>query len=173
MKRLALLLTLASGSALASDDIYVPNTSISYNLSKADDGSNSSTLYVDEANDTTNKTFVGFQCDDKGGMYFYLSSKNTLVTNQMYKTNSYPTITYRVDNQTARSLPTLSWGEGEEFDGTRLLVADEVDPVMLAAFKNARSKVVIRVARPNLSELVYTFPTKGFATGLKKINNCK
>lgn len=171
MKKLMVLLALTAGSALAANDVYVSNT-VSYNLSKTDEGVNSSTVYVDEVNDTTNKTFVGFQCDE-GKPYFYLVSKNTLVTTQMYKTNTYPTLTYRVDSQTARSLPTQSWGEGEDFDGTRLLVSDEADPVMLAAFKNAKSKVVLRVARPNLSELVYTFPTKGFAEGLKKINNCK
>ena len=164
----------ASGALAQSEDIYIPNTGVSYNISREHNGGNynTSVVYVDEVNDTTNKTYVGFQCSE-GVPYFFLSSKNPLVTPQMLKSEQYPKLTYQADGGAVRTLNALPWGQGEEFKPNLLLVEEEEDANMLKLFRNARSKVVLKVKRTGLSDLVFTFAVSGFERGFQAIKACR
>ena len=52
-------------------------------------------------------------------------------------------------------------------------LSEEVDnEEVFTAFKNAQSKIIIRVMRRGMSELTFTFPTKGFNQAVKLINSC-
>ena len=171
-----LMLGLGGPLALAqSEDTYVPGTSVSYNYSRYHDNGNfnSSVLYVDEVNDSTNKNYVGFQCMNSHQTYFFLSSKNPLVTEQMLESNTSPTLTYQVDGGPVKSLNTVPWGKGADFNPNRLLVEEENDPLMLKLFRESKSRVVLKVKRPGQSDLTFTFATTGFERGYQAVEACR
>lgn len=172
MKKFLALLTLISGLALA-EDIYVPGTLVSYAKQKDPiTDANKSNVYIDEVNDTVNKTYVNFQCEG-GKFVFYLNAKDILLSKQQFEADTPPNIVYRVDAQAAKTLATVTASREDEPDLNTLAVEDKNDLTVLNAFKNAQSKVVIRVLREGMRELTFTFPVKGFAQGLKAVNNCK
>lgn len=166
------LLTLLSSAAYAAD-IYVPGTLVSYAKHKDPiTDENQSNLYVDEVNDTVNKTYVNFQCEG-GRFVFYLNSKDILLSQQQFDDDTPPDFVYRVDSQQPKTLKTVTASSDDKPDLNTLAVEDRSDLTILNAFKGAQSKVVIRVLRQGMRELTFTFPVKGFAQGLKAVNNCK
>lgn len=164
-------MTVLAGGALA--DTYIPGTTVSYSKTKDSiTDANTSTVYLDEVNDTVNKTYVELSCQ-KGGFVFYLNTKDPLYTLADYKAETTPSITYRIDALPARTVQTVSVGGADKPVLTALAVPDELDAQMLGAFKSARSKVLMRVKRSDGRELTYTFPVKGLPQALQAVNNCK
>ncbi|EYB66536.1 hypothetical protein DEIPH_ctg103orf0068 [Deinococcus phoenicis] len=170
-KGAALLLTVLASAALA--DTYVPGTTVSYSKSRDPiTGANTSSVFLDEVNDTVNKTYVELSCQ-QGGAVFYLYTKDPLYTLADYKAGTTPDIVYRVDTLAARTVPTVWIGEENKPVLTALAVPDELDPQLLGAFKSARSKVLMRVKRSDGRELTYTFPVRGLPQALQAVNHCR
>ena len=104
---------------------------------------------------------------------FYLTAKDPLYTLADYKARSTPPITYRVDAGSPRTAETLWAGEEDKPNLNALFVADDLDAQILAAFRSAKSKVVIQVKRVGLRELTYTFPVRGLSQAIAAVKNCK
>lgn len=158
---------------VASADVYVPGTTVSYDASREQTtGNNTGTVFLDEVNDTLNKTYVELSCQD-GAFVFYLNAKDPLYTLADYKAETLPTLRYRVDAGGPRTVETVTVGEDDKPDLNVLAVPDEFDAQMLAAFRSGQSKVVIQVLRPGLRELTYTFPLKGLTQAIAAVKNCR
>lgn len=174
MRRQLLALAAATLGMAAAADVYVPGTKVSYRLGKDPiTDANTSSVYLDEAD---SDTYVEFSCD-KGRMVFFLNADTPLLSEDDYDGEVTPPLTYRVDAQTPRTVPTLNVNKSDEPDDTSYLnslaVEDKNDPVIFAAFKNAAGKVALRVTRSSGRDLTMTFATKGFAQALAKVNTCK
>lgn len=164
MKKVLLLLTpFLFGSALA--ETYVPNTKVSYRLV------NSSHVYLDAEK---GEDFVEFYCT-KGAPVFYLNLADPVMTQAEFDADKSPALTYQVDSQPAKTLPTVVIEEDSEDNShlSTLAVDDKNDPAIFAAFKGATTKVVLQLTRTDKTKISLTFPTKGLDQALKAINNCK
>lgn len=174
MRQKILALTLCCLGVAAAADTYIPGTRVSYRLGKdAITDSNTSHLFVDEA---TNDDYIEFFCE-KGQPIFYLNSTTEILSQEDYDDDKTPNLIFRVDSQTPKTIPTVTVNQSDDPDDyshlSTLAVEDKNDPLIFSAFKNASSKVAIRVTRSNGRELTFTFPVKGFTQALAKINNCK
>lgn len=159
--------------SVASADVYVPGTTVSYVVSREQTtGKNTSSVFLDEVNDTVNKTYVQFGCQD-GAFVFSLAAKDPLYTLADYKNSTLPLLRYRADSAAPGTAQSLWSGEENKPNINALFVLDEFDPPVLAAFRAAKSKVVIQVLRPGLRELTYTFPVKGLTQAIAAVKNCK
>ena len=158
---------------VASADVYVPGTTVSYDVSREQTtGKNTSNIFLDEVNDTVNKTFVALMCQD-GAFVFYLTAKDPLYTLADYKTRTTPPLSYQVDTGTPRTVASVWSGEENKPNLNALFVPNEVDAQLLAAFRSAQSKVIIQVKRVGLRELTYTFPVRGLTQAIAAVKNCK
>lgn len=133
---------------------------------------NRSGIFVREVNDTNSATVAGFLCRE-GRPQFYLFTKNMLLTQEDYDAEIIPSLIYRVDAQQPKTVEMTSVTSDGEPDLTSIAASGSGDQTLFTAFKNAQSKVVIRVMRNGMSELTYTFPTKGFTQAAKLVNNCQ
>lgn len=170
---LLVLSALLLGGAAATE-VSIPNTKVSYEVTRDPiSDRNTSSIFIDAQ---AGKTYVEFDCL-KGVAVFYLFAADQLMTQDDYDEEAWPDLTYRVDNQTARTIAGLSLEPDEDAEDEThlrsLAVEDKNDALMFSAFKNAQTKVALRVTRPDGRELTYTFPVKGFAQALKAVNNCK
>ncbi len=174
MKQKLLALALCCLSVAYAADTYIPGTRVSYRLDKdAITDGNTGHLFVDEAN---SNNYVEFSCD-KGKPVFYMYAGVEIMSPDDYDAGKTPELTFRVDSQTPKKVGTVTVNKGDDPADTShlstLAVEDKSDPVLFSAFKNASSKVALRVTRSNGRDLTLTFPVKGFAQAWAKLNNCK
>ena len=159
--------------SVASADVYVPGTTVSYVVTREQTtGKNNSSVFLDEVNDTVNKTYVRFACVD-GQFLFVLNAKDPLYTLADYKAETTPPLSYQVDAGSPRTVQSYWSGAEGKPDLNALLVDVDLDAQMLAAFRSAQSKVVIQVKRVGLRELTYTFPVRGLTQAIAAVKNCK
>ncbi|WP_291425804.1 hypothetical protein [Deinococcus sp.] len=136
---------LLSGTALA--DTYVKGTQVSYSKEiNTSSKANESSLYIDEANDTSNENYAEFTCD-AGAPIFYLNSSQRLVNRQQFDNEETPDITVAVDG--GKPIRFHTWGarSGDKPNLMALALDDKYDAQMLRLFQNARSKVVMSLTR--------------------------
>ncbi|GGK37421.1 hypothetical protein GCM10008955_34140 [Deinococcus malanensis] len=175
MRRLLSLLVLSTlPISVSAAEVTIPNTRVSYEVTKDPiSDRNTSSIYLDEQ---SSDTYVEFVCTD-GIPVFYLHTGNLLMTQAEYDQDKIPALTYRVDSQTARVVPAASLEEAEDMDDdthlTSLAVTDRNDALMLSVFRNAQTRVALRVTRSGGRELTYMFPVRGFTQALKAVNNCR
>jgi hypothetical protein len=170
MNRLLLTAALMTVSpALAQTQ--VPGTKVVYFTQKDPiTDENKSVVAVAEVNDTDANTFLRFRCI-AGAVDVILFTKNPLVTLTDWENDVSPQLIYRVDAQQPKTLITNGIVSDDEPVLTALGL--ENDNVLVQAFTNATSKVVIRIVRRDMSPLDYTFATKGFAQAMKAVNSCR
>lgn len=173
MRRFLSLLALSTLSFSAAE-VVIPNTKVSYEITQDPiTDRNTSSIYLDE---NSSDTYVEFLCT-KGVPVFYLHTANLLLTQDEYDQDKIPALAYRVDSQQVRVVPAALLEESEDpEDETHLrslAVTDKNDALLLNAFRNAQTRVALRVTRSGGRELTYTFPVKGFAQALKAVKNCK
>ncbi|MFC4426247.1 hypothetical protein [Deinococcus navajonensis] len=174
MRKMLLALSALMLGGASATEVAIPNTQVSYEVTRDPiTDRNTSSIYIDaQAGDT----YVEFDCR-KGLPVFYLFTEDQLMTQDEYDEEAWPDLTYRVDNQTARTIPGLSLEQDEDPDDEThlmsLVVEDKNDALIFTAFKNAQTRVALRVTRANGRELTYVFAVKGFAQALKAVNNCK
>jgi hypothetical protein len=170
VKRIALLCAALLGTAAAD---MVPNTQV-YFFKEFDSmtDANESYVVVAEVNDTEANTYFSFLCRN-GNPDIYLNTKNELLTSSDYDSGRSPNLMYRVDNQQAKTLPTLTASNNDAPDLTTLAFDTARDQILVAAFKNAQSKVTVRILRNSGSPLDYTFYVRGFKQAMTAVNNCK
>ena len=172
-QKILALLACSLGFAYAADT-YIPGTKVSYRLDKdAITDGNTSHIFIDETN---SDNYAEFYCT-KGQPVFYLNSAVLLLSQDDYDSDKTPNLTYRVDSQTPKTIPTVTVSEGDDPEDNShlatLAVEDKSDALIFSAFKNASSKVAIRLTRSNGREVTFTFATKGFAQAWAKVNGCK
>lgn len=167
----ALLGLLAAGSALA--DTYIKGTQVSYDKSiDTTSKVNDSSVYVDEANDTNNKNFAEFSCEE-GAAIFFLNSGQALYNQKEDKDETTPDLLVKVDGGTPIKMTTLSTEVEGKTNFNTLALTDKYDAQMLRLFQTAKSKIVLTVTRYDKKTLNFTFYTKGFNDGFKAINACQ
>lgn len=150
----------------------LPGTMIEYFVQKdAITDENTSTLFVREVNDTGGNNVVMFKCA-AGQPAFYLLNKSPLLTQEDSSNGITPNLIYRVDSQNPKTLTTTGATRGGQPVLEALTLMPGGDATLFTAFKNAQSKVVIRVLRRGMSELTFTFRTKGFNQAVKLIDSC-
>ncbi|MCD0168620.1 hypothetical protein [Deinococcus sp. 23YEL01] len=174
MKRF-LMLTILTAFATAQAQTFIAGTGNKIAYIKEKDAitdENQSAIFIREVNDTTTDTVAIFFCR-KGQPQFYLSTKNMLLTQEDYDAEVTPNLIYRVDAQQPKPVETASVSDDDGPKLTAIAATGSGDQTLFTAFKNAQSKVVIRVMRNGLSELTYTFATKGFTQAAKLVNNCQ
>lgn len=172
MKRI-LMLTILTAFATAQAQTFLPGTGNRVYYIKEKDpitDENKGLVFIREINDTTGDTTAGFLCR-KGQPQFYLFTKNMLLTQDDYDAELTPNLIYRVDSQQPKTVETTSVTRSGEAELTALAATSSGDQTLFTAFRNAQSKIVIRVMRNGMSELTYTFPTKGFTQAAKLVNN--
>ncbi|PTA68219.1 hypothetical protein C8263_09175 [Deinococcus arcticus] len=133
---------------------------------------NQSRIFVTEVNDTAAETMMIFYCRS-GRIDAFLDTKNVLLSDDQLDTGKGPNLMYRVDSQQAKTIPTQGTLVDDEPDATALAFDIARDDIVFAAFKNASSKIVMRVLRREASSLDYTFSTRGFKDALRAVNNCQ
>lgn len=131
---------------------------------------NKGAVYVPEINDTNANTFLRFSCQ-MGRVEVFLNTKNPLLSLDDWDNDVTPQLIYRVDAQQPKTLETNAVVSDDEPVLEALGVLN--DAVLVQAFTNATSKVVIRVMRNGMNPLDYTFATKGFAQAMKAVNSCR
>ena len=151
----------------------LPGTDVYYKVDKdAMTDENQSIVIVSEVNDTAGNTGVYFRCRGSGGYEVFLRTKNALLTEANYDAEKFPNVMYRVDKQTAKTIPSEGVVSGDQREYTVLTFSDSNARALHQAFV-AANKLAIRILRDGLSPLDYTFNARGFIAGMKAVNNCR
>ncbi|MFC4427030.1 hypothetical protein [Deinococcus navajonensis] len=165
----ALGLGVMSASSVVA--IQIPGTRVSY-FAAIDtvNRDNRGLIKVFEVNDTGGQTLMEFVCD-LGVMRASFRGKNVLLSESSREVGLFPLVVYQVDEQQLKSLRTAGLKDG---DGQISLqgLAFENNAVVVAAFKNAASRVRLTVSRLGMTELTFVFDTRGFQQALTKIKPC-
>ena len=174
---LAVLLALSAPPAAEKlpygQDLRVPGSKVSVRLEKDAQGDNISSLFLDERYDTLGKTFVQFRCGEGGKLQFFLKTKVPLLSEADIVSGRPPALSYRVDGQQPRTFPGVLTRKNGDFDRFVLATNDASDARFLAAFRDARKKVELRVVRTGgAAPLTLTFPVRGFRDGFKVLDGC-
>lgn len=156
----------------AQADTYIKGTQASYHLEMDSKKANISNVFVDEANDTNNKNYAQFACED-GAAIFYLNSSQRLYNQKQYDDESTPDMQVSVDGGRPINMVTVTTDTDKKPNFYSLAVDDKFDAQMLRLFQSAQKSIVISFPLPDKKTAKFTFYPKGFTQAFSKINMCQ
>lgn len=186
-KSLSALIILASFSATAGAETYIPNTRVSYSYMKDPmTDANMSIIFMDEMNDTGSYTYLSLKCAAGQGWSFGISLKTPLVpqneTDGDYLDGLLDEnylVSYRVGNKQPASVRDLSpaFLNGRLRPETVSFYDVNANNAMAQGLVDGE-KIAIRIQPITDKALIkrnldYTFLPKGFSQAFKAVNYCK
>ncbi|WP_156039532.1 hypothetical protein [Deinococcus marmoris] len=124
------------------------------------------------------ETMMGFFCRN-GKFTAILTTETTLLSSAQHAlqnaTGRAPNVTYQVDAQQPKTLPSQPVVDAgsRDPDLTKLAFDAARDAILLEAFTNATTQVFMRVLRTEAAPLEYTFQVAGFKQAVQAVNACK
>ena len=143
-----------------------------FNRKDAITDANKSSLVLPEVNDTIGSTAIFFYCG-KVFPNLEIHTKNLLYSQKDYDSGILPKATYRIDSNLPIDINFEALYKNGVRDYTMVAVPDIFAISMYRDLLMAKNKVAIRIYRPNLPELTYTFSAKGVLKAHDRIRKCK
>ena len=176
--RLALTLALSLLPPAAHAAERVPGTWTYYSVSRDPiTDVNTSMILIDEINDLTSQTYLGFRCsnEDYAHTWAMLSTKNPLYDPE---TLWMPEATIRIGQNPPVTVPAdaiTAVGNSYSSDETTIGFPEGITRQMAAGLFAGQS-VVVRLSRdPSVGRqvLTFTFPANGFKTAWNAVGRCQ
>ncbi|SMB81761.1 hypothetical protein SAMN00790413_04710 [Deinococcus hopiensis KR-140] len=166
LSTLLCLLTIAQAS---NNYFRVPNTSVSYRVSREKTGENNSSIFLD---DSSKKSTITIACFNYAPI-FYITVPEKILTQQQARDSIIPDLYIRADSAKKVGRFEAAAVGDEATTDFNTIGGWENDQQIVSLMLSEKKSVTVQFKVVTGKYVRYTFPTAGLASTFKLLRNCK